>query len=54
MRRNGSPSALRSCRSFCPAGFFIHTQIAVLNLRHFATARRRIRVFADVNLEFLG
>jgi predicted nucleic acid-binding protein len=34
--------------------FFIRAQAAVLNLRHLTNDRRRIRVFADVDFEFVG
>jgi predicted nucleic acid-binding protein len=33
--------------------FFIRAQAAVLNLRHLTNDRRRIRVFADVDFEFV-
>lgn len=34
--------------------FFIRAQAAVLNLRHLTADRRRIRVFSDVEFEFVG
>jgi predicted nucleic acid-binding protein len=34
--------------------FFIRAQAAVLNLRHLTNDRRRIRVFAEVDFEFVG
>lgn len=34
--------------------FFIRAQAAVLNLRHLTNDRRRIRVFADVDFEFVS